>query len=186
MSERVYLSRCHHAYFAVEHGSGGIGAARRPWRVLDQPATTSGGPTADDEEQPPKHPVPLPGISNCAAGPTPTAARTVPVASPFPNHSPLRTVPTSRGARLGPWSVLPSGRASRSGKAGRFWSDRSGTGYISTSRCDERAARRREPQVGSTSVSEMSRSTSSPHALPIPPTGYGGPAVVGERNVGRV
>jgi hypothetical protein len=61
MSERVYLSRGHHAYFAVEHGSGRIGAARRSlehdrFPVLDQPATTSGAPSADDEEQLPSTP----------------------------------------------------------------------------------------------------------------------------------
>ena len=53
----------HHIYFAVKHGSDALVPHadlehdRVP--VVDQPAITSGAQTADNGEQPPKHPVPL-------------------------------------------------------------------------------------------------------------------------------
>jgi hypothetical protein len=49
--EPIDLSMGHHVHFAVEHGSGRIGAARRPWNMAGCRSLTS--------RQPPKHPVPL-------------------------------------------------------------------------------------------------------------------------------
>jgi hypothetical protein len=163
-----------------------------PWNLTGSRSLTS--------RQPPQGHRPLMTRSNCPA-PRPASRDQQLSRSPdshcgancsgsqsVPNHSPLRTVPTNQDARFGPWSVLPSGRASRSGKAGRFWSDRSGTGGTSRPAAAMSGRRGGESRRLDPRAARRCRGRRFRHTLcRSPPNGaMACPAVVGERNVGRV